>query len=80
VAFFLFIVAPVEGISMDETLKSAISLLETRHVPIDGVGRVGDDQQMGVMVFPSEEDRKRAHEILTETGICLRPIPTPNLP
>jgi hypothetical protein len=54
---FLFTVAPVEGISMDETRKSVISLLETWHVPIDGVGRVADDEEMAVIVFPSEEDR-----------------------
>jgi hypothetical protein len=76
VAFFLFIVAPIEGISMDETIKSAISLLETRRVPINAVGRAGDDEQMGTIVFPSDEDRRRAHEILTETGMRLRPIPT----
>jgi hypothetical protein len=62
---------------MDETLQSAISFLESSQVPIDGKARVRGDAHIATVPFCSEEDRKRAHEILTKVGIRLGPILTP---
>jgi hypothetical protein len=76
VAFLLSIVIPVEGMSMDETLQIAQSLLESSHVSVEDSARVREAGHMAMILFRSDEDRKTAHAILTKAGMCLGPILT----